>query len=297
MLARLQQLTTVALLGAAIAWALHFASAGRPVLAVLGALLILLGYALFLGAEFVLLAFVHADDPTPRASTHQLLRAWCGEVWSAPQVFCWRQPFCAFAVPDQLGAGASGRRGVVFVHGFVCNRALWNPWMARLRAAGVPFVAVNLEPVFGSIDAYPPIIDAAVQRIETATGLAPVIVAHSMGGLAVRAWLDVLAADQHVHRVITIATPHHGTWLARFAFLPNALQMRLGNPWLTRLAAREPEARLAHFTCFYGHCDNIVFPPRTATLVGADNRHVAATAHVHMVAAEAVFSEVRRWLS
>jgi pimeloyl-ACP methyl ester carboxylesterase len=297
MLARLQQLTTLALLGAAIAWAVFFGSTGRPVLAVLGALLILLGYALFLGIEFVLIAKVHADDdPTPRATTGQLLRAWCGEVWSAPQVFCWRQPFRSFAEPDHLGADATGRRGVVFVHGFVCNRALWNPWMARLRAAGVPFVAVNLEPVFGSIDAYPPVIDAAVQRVELATGLAAVIVAHSMGGLAVRAWLDVQAADQRVHRVITIATPHGGTWLARFAFLPNALQMRLANPWLTQLAAREPPQRMTRFTCFYGHCDNIVFPPRTATLAGADNRHLAATAHVHMVAAEAVFSELGRWL-
>jgi hypothetical protein len=300
MLARLQQLTTFALLGAAIAWAMFFGSTGRPALAVLGAVLILLGYAIFLGIEFVLLAKVHAkvhaDDPTPRATAGQLLRAWCGEVRSAPQVFCWRQPFRAFAEPDQLGAGASGRRGVVFVHGFVCNRALWNPWMARLRAAGVPFVAVNLEPVFGSIDAYPPTIDAAVRRIESATGLAPVIVAHSMGGLAVRAWLDVQAADSRVHRIITIATPHRGTWLARFAFLPNALQMRLASPWLAQLAAREPTSRSSRFTCFYGHCDNIVFPPRTATLPGADNRHLAATAHVHMVAAEAAFTELGRWL-
>jgi triacylglycerol lipase len=296
MLARLQQFTTLTLLAVALAWAWHFGTSGRPGTATLGAVLILWGYALFLGVEFILLAAVHGDDATPRASSAQLLRAWWGEVSSAPQVFCWRQPFRADAEPDQTTANAHGRRGVVFVHGFVCNRGLWNPWMTRLRVAGVPFVAVNLEPVFGSIEHYPATIETAVLQIEAATGLAPVIVAHSMGGLAVRAWLDVHEADARVHRVVTIGTPHHGTWLARFAFLPNALQMRIGNPWLARMAAREPLARYARFTCFYGHCDNIVFPPSTATLPGADNRHISATAHVHMVSAAPVFDEVGRWL-
>ena len=297
MLARLQQFTTLALIAAAASWAAYFLNAGHAASAWLGALLILLGYALFLGVEFVLLAFVHGDDPTPRADATQLLHAWWGEVLSAPRVFCWRQPFRANAEPDKLGADAQGRRGVILVHGFVCNRGLWNPWMARLRLRRVPFAAVNLEPVFGSIDAYPAIIDDAVLRVEAATGLAPVIVAHSMGGLAVRAWLNVYAADTRVHRVITIGTPHGGTWLARFAFMPNAIQMRIGGSWLRQLAARETAHRHALFTCFYGHCDNIVFPPRTGTLSGADNRHVSATAHVHMASAEVVFSELERWLA
>ena len=34
--------------------------------------------------------------------------------------------------------------------------------MRRLRRRGVPFVAVNLEPVFGSIDSYAATIEAAV---------------------------------------------------------------------------------------------------------------------------------------
>jgi triacylglycerol lipase len=296
MLARLQQLTTLALLGAALGWAVGFAAIGQPALAWIGAVLILLGYTLALGFEFVLLAFVHGDDATPRASAWQLLRAWWGEVCSAPRVFCWRQPFRADAQADHLPAHARGRRGVVFVHGFICNRALWNPWMATLRPHGVPFVAVNLEPVFGSIDDYPPTIDAAVRRIEAATGLAPIIVAHSMGGLAVRAWLDAFAADARVHRVFTIGTPHSGTWLARFAWTVNGRQMRIGNPWLQQLAARESAARRARFTCFHGHCDNIVFPASTGTLSGADNRHLSATAHVYMASVRPVIDEVRRWL-
>jgi triacylglycerol esterase/lipase EstA (alpha/beta hydrolase family) len=297
MLARLQRFTTISLLLAAIAWAVYFARSGRPGWAIGGALLIVFGYALFLAAEFVLLALVHGDDPAPRARAGQLLRAWWGEVLTAPQVFCWRQPFRSTAEPDHLPESAAGRRGIVLVHGFVCNRGLWNPWMARLRGDGVPFVAVNLEPVFGSMDRYADTIDTAVRQVAAATGLPPVLVGHSMGGLAVRVWLQRHAGDARVHRIVTVAAPHRGTWLARFGHTANGRQMRQGNPWLARIARDDSPDRMARFTCFYGHCDNIVFPASSATLPGADNRHVAEAAHVEMLFRPQVFDEVRRWLA
>jgi triacylglycerol lipase len=295
MLARLQQFITLGLLTTAVAWAAVFFTRGEPAFAIVGALLILLGYALFLALEFILLWFVNRADPTPSATVFQLLRAWFGEVTTAPMVFCWRQPFRSKAVPDFL-TGGSTQRGIVFVHGYVCNRGLWNPLMEKLQARGVPFVAVNLEPVFGSIDNYTPIIHAAVERITAATGLAPVLVAHSMGGLASRAWLKTVNADALPHRIITIGTPHSGTWLARFGSTLNALQMRQGDAWQKALSAAEPPERLARFTCFYGHADNIVFPASTATLPGADNRHIAGCAHVHMTYQPQVWAEVLRAL-
>lgn len=296
MLARLQQITTLSLLALAAVWAAFAWRAGHVGWALGGALLIVFGYALVLAIEFVLLRMKHGDDPAPRARPVQLMYAWLGEVGSAPLVFCWRQPFRSRRWPDHLPVDAQGRRGVLLVHGFVCNRGIWSAWLERLRARDVPCVALNLEPVFGSIDDYTRIIDAGVRQLRQATGLAPLIVAHSMGGLAVRHWW----AEREVagvHHVITIATPHQGTWLARFAMSPNGRQMQRQSPWLQALAAREPAARAAQFTCFYGHCDNIVFPPSTATLAGADNRHLAGVAHVHMVGQPAPWEEALRRLS
>lgn len=294
MLARLQQFTTLGLLLAAVLWAGVFSSRGLAGLAAAGALLIVFGYAVFLAIEFTLLWFVNRSDPAPRATIWQLLRALAGEIVTAPRVFCWRQPFRSNAVPDFLPA-ATHRRGVVLVHGYVCNRGLWNPLMCQLRERGVPFTAINLEPVFGSIDEYIPLIDAAVRNIASVTGLAPVVVAHSMGGLAVRAWQASPRASIEAHRFITVGSPHRGTFLARFGHTPNARQMRLKHDWHVGLLSTEPPERFARFTCFYGHCDNIVFPASTATLPGADNRHVPACAHVHMAHHADVLSEVLRW--
>ena len=290
MLARLQQFITLSLLAAAAAWAAWALALGRPWFAVGGAALIVFGYALVLGLEFVMISVVNRGDAAPRATAMQLLRAWWGEATAAPRVFCWWQPFFADAVPDD--PGTPGQRGMVLVHGFVCNRGFWTPWLRRLRERGVPFVAVSLEPVFGGIERYPAIIEAAVRRLEAHTGCAPVLVCHSMGGLAVRAWMRDFDGDRRVHRVVTIGTPHRGTFLGRYGHTPNTRQMRQGSGWLQQLAAQEPPQRYRRFTCFYGHCDNIVFPASTATLPGADNRHIAGIAHVDMAFQPEVFNDV-----
>jgi triacylglycerol esterase/lipase EstA (alpha/beta hydrolase family) len=295
-LARLLQAVVAVLLLAAALWAAFWWQRGQPLWAVLGAVLILFLHAPVMALEFAFLRRANRDERVPRPSTPELLRAWAHEVLAAVQVFAWRQPFRWRRFDDQLSAAAPGRRGLLLVHGFVCNRGLWNPWWPRLQQQGVPCIALNLEPVFGSIDAYAPLIDAAVQRLAQATGQAPLLVAHSMGGLAVRAWLRDGAGEARIHGVVTVGSPHNGTWLGRFGRSRNARQMRAHSAWLSQLAQHETAARYRLFTCFYSHCDNVVFPCSTATLPGADNRHLRGQAHVQLLQHPAVFDEVLRRL-
>jgi hypothetical protein len=192
MLARLQQGIVFSLLMLLAAWL--YAARGWPFwVGLAGVVALASAHAVFLAFEFLLMHAVNRGDPAPRAGWWALVRAWAKESLTAPRVFLWQQPMRSNRWPDHLPVARAGqpaaRRGVVFVHGFVCNRGLWNPWLERLTREDRAFCAVNLEPVFGSIDAYVPIIDAAVRRVTEATGLPPLVVCHSMGGLAVRAWL------------------------------------------------------------------------------------------------------------
>jgi hypothetical protein len=62
--------------------------------------------------------------------------------------------------------------------------------------------------------------------------------------------------------------------------------MREGSEWLNALEEDWKEGRIglpAHrFTCWYSNADNIVMPPSSATLYGADNRVIAGVGHISL---------------
>jgi pimeloyl-ACP methyl ester carboxylesterase len=299
--ARMQRTTAVLLWVVALLWFATLAWDGQWLLATVGAAVLLNLQQIVLAVEFfVMLPLANRGDPTPRPGPWQLVRAWWRECVTAHDVFGWQQPFRSALHADTLdGPSANGRRAVVLVHGFMCNRGVWNRDLPALRASGVPHVALTLEPPFGPIDGYAGQIDTAIEHARRCTGLAPLLVCHSMGGLAARAWWQAHAPDaaSRVHSVITIGSPHQGTVTANLARADNARQMRRGNPWLQALAQAEAaDGRARHFTCFYSHCDNIVMPASTAMLPGADNRHVSGQPHVALVRDGDVWAEVMRRL-
>ncbi len=282
-------------LGAALtAWLAQWLGWPRPLLLLAaGGMAFAMGFSTATVAlAFRLQRTANALDPTPKVRGPDRWAALWREARRMAVCMLWWHPFRMNAHPDHLPADGSawGRCGVVLVHGFFCNRGFWNQWMPRLKAAGVPYVAVNLRPTFGRIDDYPPLIDAAVRQMVAATGRPPVLLCHSMGGLAVRAWLcqypGAAEAAQHapVAHVITLGTPHHGTALAEWAHrlpLANARQMRRGSPWLA--ANGQAIAPLAHcFTCYYSDADQIATPAATATLPGASNRLLPASGHMNL---------------
>lgn len=206
MLARLLQATAITLTLLALGWAIVHAWRGQFLVALAGALLILFAHAVVIAFELLLALRVNWNESTPAPSARALFGAWWGEVRCAAGAFFWNQPFRSHAVPDSLTDRTTATTGIVLVHGFLCNRGLWNPWLRRFRALDVAYVAVNLEPAFGGIERYCTVIGDAVRRVEAATGARPVVVAHSMGGLAVRAWLAQNHSPQGVRHVITWLT-------------------------------------------------------------------------------------------
>lgn len=306
-IARLQQWISVGLIGSAGAWVAWRLSIGEPASA-LWALVLAVVHAPILGLETAWAAWAAlrpaarrplgastsepaALEPYPALSVW--LRAWAREVLHSLRVFGWQQPWRYQALPDHLPDQAAGRRGVLLVHGFVCNRGFWNTWMRQLRRADVPHVAVTAEPPFGDIARQAETLQAAWQRLFEATGRAPLLVGHSMGGLLIRSWLAQQPQELAMaHEVITIGSPHHGTALAQFAQSEAARQMQLLSPFLQALAARESPERRSRFTCYWSVCDHIVFPAQTATLAGADNRHLAGHPHVGLAEAPEILGDV-----
>ena len=289
-LARLQAVITLSWLGVLLAWVLSHRD--RPGVALAGGLAVASAHAWVLGLEFLVQRWMSRQDSVFRATPGQLWRAWLAELRLAPALFCWHQPFRSRRFPDLPVPRQPGERGVVLVHGYLCNRGFWNAWMAVLERQGVPFMAVNLEPVFGSIDDGVPQIEEAVARLTQSTGLAPLLVGHSMGGLAIRAWLRQTRLPRRVHRIATLGSPHAGTWTAHFGHSFNARQLRPASAWLQALERDSPRAWARCFVCFHSNADNMVIPPSAALLEGADQRLLPGLAHVQMAWRPEVIAEV-----
>lgn len=205
----------------------------------------------------------------------------------------WAMPFLRF---DQFTYPDTTSPPVLLIHGYGCNSGYWR-WMSlALREAHITHYALDMEPVFGSIDGYAPLVDAAVKRVQDETGQKKiVIVAHSMGGLAARAYLRD-HGTAHIARVITLGTPHHGTAIANFGIGINCGEMNwLGryeegrsSEWLQKLAATEEAEALGAIVSIYSQHDNIVSPQSSSHLEGAWNIPVIGIGHVALALEPAI---------
>lgn len=226
-------------------------------------------------------------------------RLFASEFKATMTTSSWSMPFHAFAKrvpqdPDGLP--------VLLIHGYGCNSGYWHAMSKILLKANFTHYAIDLEPVIGGIDEYVPMIHRAVQRICRETSHDRVIlVAHSMGGLAARAYLRVHGSE-HIAKVITLGTPHHGTGLAHFGVGLNTHQMRwtaaeqegLSSEWLRELAASENPATYQLFVSIYSHHDNIISPQRSSHLAGAKNVEFHAIGHVALALDPVIQAQVIR---
>jgi triacylglycerol esterase/lipase EstA (alpha/beta hydrolase family) len=190
----------------------------------------------------------------------------------------------------------SSRVPVLLVHGYGCNSGFWAHLEPLLDRERISHASIDLEPVAGSIDDYAPLIEARVQDLCAATGAAQIaIVAHSMGGLAARAWIRAHGSAR-VARLITLGTPHHGTVLANLGLGANAAQMRRDSAWLRDLAAGDTQDVRARIVSIYTHHDNIIAPQDSSVLPGARNVAFGGVGHVALGSNPRVLAEVLRVL-
>lgn len=226
------------------------------------------------------------------------LRALLFEYGASIRVFLLQQPWVIS--PPRLQAAAvspsPARIPVLLVHGFLCNHKVWDRMAQRLRLAGHPVWAIDLEPVFGSIEGYAPLIEDAVRTLCHQTGATQVaLVGHSMGGLAIRAWMRAHGSER-VALVITLGTPHAGTRSAWLAPCENARQMRWHSAWLRELAMSEPASARRLMRIALSPQDNIVHPQREQVLAGAPVTLFHGLGHLSLCHDEDVMAWVVRQL-
>jgi predicted alpha/beta hydrolase family esterase len=206
------------------------------------------------------------------------------EFWYS--MVCWFQLF-PLARPFQINFAEDTLPPVLLLHGYGANSGFWKPFSTQLSRAGISHAAIDLEPLLGSIDDYAELIETSVQQLCRNNGAETiVIVGHSMGGLAARAWVRRYGTAR-LASIITLGTPHFGSTLAGYGMGRNAREMlpllsgtKAEHHWLTALANSENTKVRARIKSIYSRHDNIVSPQQSAQLPGATNIGFDLIGHV-----------------
>jgi pimeloyl-ACP methyl ester carboxylesterase len=246
------------------------------------ALMVLIGLpTLILAASFFRAILSGAGTARSPCWFGQFVRALAVESIRFPRMIVamigapWRRPV---GIDDEGGQRA---RPVLLIHGIVCNSAVWEAWLRPLSVAGfAPVRCVNLEPLFADIDAHASGVAQVLRDLQQECGGARIaIVAHSMGGLVARAAL-CRAGPRTVCRLVTIASPHHGSSVASlFPWRPTQ-QMRPDSTWLRALEASEGRPPSVPVTSIFSLQDNLVVPACSAAMPDAENHALSGLGHI-----------------
>jgi pimeloyl-ACP methyl ester carboxylesterase len=176
------------------------------------------------------------------------------------------------ALPDD------GYRPVLFVHGlgghpgnFGGARAYFR-FMGRTRSYAIAFPSHERIPEMAASLKHT--VDAMISLNQLDDGTKIDIVAHSQGGLVARYALSDPAFAARVHTLVTMGTPHAGTYTARFAATTKTLDLRPDSEVVTTLAAQLPwpgPPAMPQIVSLWSKSDLLLLPPESGKLVGATN--------------------------
>lgn len=277
------------LIGALLGWALARQTGATLWLAGVMAL------AMPLITLALLLIALGIKSRAPGAHRHWL-RSLLYEYTAMLRAFVLQLPWGSTPTVIMSAPDTTRRTPVLLVHGFLCNHRIWDAMTRRLHRAGHPVLQINLEPLFAPIDSYAPLIEQAVAQLCQQTGVASVaLVGHSMGGLAIRAWLRAYGSER-VNRVITLGTPHAGTQILRRSRTLNGQQMIGRSAWLRELDRSETVATRSLMRIALTPQDHIVYPQREQLLAGVPVTVFDGLGHVELCSHPAVIAWVLQQL-
>jgi pimeloyl-ACP methyl ester carboxylesterase len=261
-----------------VAWALQLAAHGAPLwLLIAGAPLIYFGLILAFTSLYFAVAWMHRAQRPPQArigigATLRLVvneyRALAG---AAPRMI-----FYKLLLHDPVPAPADAP--VLLLHGVLCNAGQWASFARVLAARNVhPVYTMSYGPPLASIDVF---ADQVAQKIDTIlveTGAVDVIVvAHSMGGLVALAYCRKYGPER-IRRLISLATPYHGSMHAWFFRGVCLTQLRCNSEWLAELYRMPFD--MPPISSIWSWHDSMVAPQTSSRLDGAQNISLIGVGH------------------
>jgi pimeloyl-ACP methyl ester carboxylesterase len=148
-----------------------------------------------------------------------------------------RQPVLIPLLPDQEATSDMVATPVLLIHGYLGTEECWTHLLPRLQLAGFHHVsAFRYNSLMAGIpELAADLVVAARSAMEQAGHPRIHLVGHSLGGLVARYAVQRLGLDAATLGIVTIATPHKGSTMARVAPGRSGAQMRPGSSLLAEL--------------------------------------------------------------
>ncbi len=182
---------------------------------------------------------------------------------------------------------------VVLVHGIFQKGYSFLPMQKKLQAQGYDCLIPSLQPADARSG-----IDVLAQQLDREITAkwgkdAEIhIVAHSMGGLVSRYYLQELGGAKKCKTLITLATPHHGTNAAYCYPGTGAWQMRPGSEFLQNLEKTSDRLKGMRILSYRTPLDLIILPSTSSHWDLAENFRIWVPAHPLVMHAPRVQREI-----
>ena len=187
---------------------------------------------------------------------------------------------------DVLALPDDGANIVVFVHGLGGSPGNFWPMRSWFRLRGRTRSYAVTFPDGRSIAELAGLLATfleEVARVNEGSGAGRIdLVAHSMGGLVCRAALLDPAVRARVATLVTLGTPHEGTYLARFGASTSVLDLRPTSDIVERLRGQLPwrgPPEMPRLVAFWSGADLLLLPHQSGRVDGAENVEIAGSTH------------------
>jgi len=186
-----------------------------------------------------------------------------------------------------------GHPPLVFVHGLGGSRGdfmlmSWYMWFfGRKRSYRTHFEKdQGIDDMAGALARF-------IRKVKKVTGEPKVdIVSHSLGGVVSRIAVCEHRLGTSVGTLITLGSPLHGTWSARYASTVRTRELRPDSELIAR-TNRKPWPKSIRVFNYFSNNDLLIVPPESAFTPGSVVKDVSPTTHYGYLLDKEIWAQVK----
>ena len=172
----------------------------------------------------------------------------------------------------------------ILVHGYKDDASIFIPLASHLSDLGLKSYSVTLAPSDCSVP-----LETLAQQLAAfiddnfAAGQRLDFVGFSLGSIVTRYYIQRMGGLARTNRFLSVAAPHHGTWLAFASRLPAAIQLRPYSDFLRDLNADSERLASIQFASMWSPLDLMILPSLSSRMPVGKNLVVWTLRHQALI--------------